>query len=58
MILLALGGIFYSVGGVVCALKRPSPTAWFGNSTGLPPLTCWASLTQYVAVSLVTHGAR
>ena len=51
VILLALGGIFYSVGGVVYALKRPNPSpTWFGfhevfhaDARGLPH--------QYVAVS-------
>lgn len=59
VILLALGGIFYSVGGVVYALKRPNPSpTWFGFHEVFHALTLLGFLTQYVAVSLVLYGAR
>jgi len=59
VILLALGGIFYSVGGVVYALKRPNPSpTWFGFHEVFHALTLAGFLTQYVAVSLVLYGAR
>jgi hemolysin III len=59
VILLALGGICYSVGGVVYALKRPNPSpTWFGFHEVFHALTLMGFLTQYVAVSLVLYGAR
>ena len=59
VILLALGGICYSVGCVVYALKRPNPSpTWFGFHEVFHALTQMGFLTQYVAVSLVLYGAR
>jgi hemolysin III len=59
VILLALGGIAYSAGGVVYALKRPNPSpTWFGFHEVFHALTLLGFLLQYVAVSLVLYGAR
>jgi hemolysin III len=52
--LLALGGIFYTVGGVIYARKRPNPSpAWFGFHELFHACTIAAYLVQYVAVALV-----
>jgi hemolysin III len=59
VILLALGGLAYSTGGVVYALKRPNPSpTWFGFHEVFHALTLLGFLLQYVAVSLVLYGAR
>jgi len=59
VILLALGGLAYSAGGVVYALKRPNPSpTWFGFHEVFHALTLLGFLLQYVAVSLVLYGAR
>lgn len=59
VILLAAGGLFYSAGGVVYALKRPNPSpTWFGFHEIFHALTLAGFITQYVAVSLVLYGAR
>jgi hemolysin III len=59
VVLLALGGIAYSAGGVVYALKRPNPSpVWFGFHEVFHALTLLGFLLQYVAVSLVLYGAR
>jgi hemolysin III len=59
VILLALGGLAYSAGGVVYALKRPNPSpTWFGFHEVFHALTLAGFLLQYVAVSLVLYSAR
>ena len=58
VILLALGGLAYSAGGVVYALKRPNPSpTWFGFHEVFHALTLAGFLLQYVAVSMVLYGA-
>lgn len=57
VILLAVGGLFYSAGGVVYALKRPNPSpTWFGFHEIFHACTLAGYLSQYVAVSLVVYG--
>ena len=59
VILLAVGGLCYSAGGVVYALKRPNPSpTWFGFHEIFHALTLAGFITQYVAVSLVLYSAR
>jgi len=59
VILLALGGLAYSAGGVVYALKRPNPSpTWFGFHEVFHALTLAGFLLQYVAVSMVLYSAR
>ena len=59
VILLAVGGLCYSIGGVVYALKRPNPSPeWFGFHEVFHAFTLLGFITQYVAVSLVLYGAR
>jgi hemolysin III len=55
--LLAVGGILYSLGGVVYALKRPNPSPrWFGFHEVFHALTLGAYVVHYVAVSLTTYA--
>jgi hemolysin III len=59
VILLALGGLAYSAGGIVYALKRPNPSpTWFGFHEVFHALTLAGFLLQYVAVSMVLYSAR
>jgi len=55
----AAGGLCYSAGGVVYALKRPNPSpTWFGFHEIFHALTLAGFITQYIAVSLVLYSAR
>ncbi|MDL4771490.1 MULTISPECIES: PAQR family membrane homeostasis protein TrhA [Thermomonosporaceae] len=54
--LVALGGVCYSVGGVVYGLKRPDPSPrWFGFHEVFHSFTLAAYVMQYIAVSLVVY---
>jgi hemolysin III len=56
LVLLLVGGLFYSVGAVVYALRRPDPSPhWFGFHEVFHALTLLAFLSHYVAVSLTTY---
>jgi len=58
VILLVVGGLCYSIGGVVYALKRPNPSpTWFGFHEVFHAFTLVGFITQYIAVSLVLYGA-
>jgi hemolysin III len=57
VILLAIGGVLYSLGGLVYALKRPDPSPrWFGFHEVFHALTLGAYVVHYVAVSLTTYA--
>ncbi|RAY11986.1 hemolysin III family protein [Actinomadura craniellae] len=57
-LLVAVGGVLYSAGGVVYGLRRPNPwPASFGFHEVFHALTLAAYVAQYVAVSLVIHRA-
>jgi len=56
LVLLAAGGLLYTVGGIVYGTKRPNPSpAWFGFHEVFHSLTIVAFVLQYVAVSIVTY---
>jgi hemolysin III len=58
VVLLAAGGLLYTLGAVVYALKRPNPSAlWFGFHEVFHAFTVAAFTVHYVAVSLVVYGA-
>jgi hemolysin III len=58
VVLLAVGGILYSAGGIVYALKRPNPSPrWFGFHEVFHALTLGAFVTHYIAVSIATYRA-
>ncbi|MDL9948227.1 hemolysin III family protein [Gordonia sp. ABSL11-1] len=54
IILLALGGVFYTVGGVLYAVRWPNPwPATFGHHEVFHACTAVAALMHYIAVWLV-----
>ena len=58
VILVAAGGLLYSVGGVVYGLKRPNPSpAWFGFHEVFHACTVAAYVCQFIAVFLVVLAA-
>ncbi|GAB2691182.1 PAQR family membrane homeostasis protein TrhA [Thalassiella azotivora] len=55
--LVVVGGVLYTVGGVVYGLKRPDPSPrWFGFHEVFHALTVVAFITHYVGVSLAVYG--
>jgi hemolysin III len=57
--LVAAGGLLYTLGGVVYALKRPNPSPrWFGFHEVFHSFTIVAFACHYVAVSLATYQLR
>lgn len=57
VVLIAVGGVLYTIGGIVYGTKRPDPyPAWFGFHEVFHSLTLVAYLCQYIAVSLVVYG--
>jgi len=58
VILLAAGGLFYTLGAIVYALRRPDPSPrWFGFHEVFHAFTLLAFVTHYIAVSFATYGA-
>jgi hemolysin III len=59
LILVAAGGVLYTLGGVVYGLKRPDPwPRWFGFHEIFHAFTIAAFVCHYVAVSLATYALR
>lgn len=58
-VLIAAGGLLYTMGGVVYGLQRPNPfPAWFGFHEVFHVFTILAFVTHYVGVSLATYSLR
>ncbi len=59
LVLLAAGGLLYTVGGVIYGLRRPDPfPTWFGFHEVFHTLTIAAFITHYVGVSIATYSLR
>jgi hemolysin III len=59
LVLVAVGGILYTLGGVVYGLKRPNPSPrWFGFHEVFHSFTVLAFVAHYVGVSLATYSLR
>ncbi|MBB2911167.1 hemolysin III [Streptosporangium becharense] len=56
--LVFVGGVLYTAGGIVYAMRRPDPAPrWFGFHEVFHAFTIAAYVAQYVAVSLVVYTA-
>jgi hemolysin III len=56
LVLVAIGGLFYSAGAVVYARQRPDPSPrWFGFHEVFHACTLAAFAAHYVAVSLTVY---
>jgi hemolysin III len=59
LVLVATGGVLYTLGGVVYGLKRPDPwPRWFGFHEVFHSFTILAFVSHYVAASLATYSLR
>ena len=55
-LLILLGGIFYSLGAVIYALKKPNfSTKWFGFHELFHALTAAAFVVQFIAAGIVVY---
>jgi hemolysin III len=58
LVLLAVGGLFYTAGALVYALRRPNPSPrWFGFHEVFHACTLLAFATHYAAVSITAYRA-
>jgi hemolysin III len=59
MTLIAVGGLLYTLGGVVYGFQRPNPfPSWFGFHEVFHTLTILAFAAHYVGVSVATYSLR
>ncbi|CAN5459837.1 hemolysin III family protein [soil metagenome] len=59
VVLLALGGLLYTAGGVVYGLRRPNPVPqWFGFHEVFHTFTVIAFAAHYTGVSIATYSLR
>ena len=59
LVLVAAGGILYTLGGVVYGLKKPNPSPrWFGFHEVFHSFTVLAFAAHYIGVSLATYSLR
>lgn len=59
LVLIACGGLCYTLGGLVYGLKRPNPSPrWFGFHEVFHGFTLAAFVCHYVALSLATYTLR
>lgn len=59
LVLVASGGVLYTLGAVIYGLKKPNPKPeWFGFHEIFHTFTILAFIAHYVAVSLATYALR
>lgn len=59
LVLLAVGGGLYTLGGIVYGIKRPDPSPqWFGFHEVFHSFTILAFVAHYVGVSIATYSLR
>jgi hemolysin III len=59
LVLMVVGGLLYTLGGLVYGVKRPNPfPSWFGFHEVFHTLTIAAFVTHYVGVSIATYSLR
>ncbi len=59
LVLVATGGLLYTIGGVVYGLKRPNPALpWFGFHEVFHSFTVAAFICHYIAASIATYALR
>ncbi len=59
LVLVAVGGVLYTLGGLVYGLQRPDPSPqWFGFHEVFHALTILAFITHYVGISIATYSLR
>jgi hemolysin III len=59
LVLMAVGGLLYTLGGLVYGLKWPDPSpTWFGFHEVFHALTIGAFVTHYVGISIATYSLR
>jgi hemolysin III len=57
--LVIIGGVLYTLGGIVYGLKRPDPfPTWFGFHEVFHTLVIVAFIAHYVGVSIATYSLR
>lgn len=57
--LVVLGGLFYTLGGIVYGFKRPDPwPRWFGFHEVFHSFTILAFISHYVSISMATYALR
>jgi hemolysin III len=57
--LMVVGGLLYTLGGLVYGLKKPNPSpTWFGFHEVFHTLTILAFVTHYVGISIATYSLR
>jgi hemolysin III len=57
VILMAVGGVLYTLGAVVYGTKRPNPSPrWFGFHEIFHAFTVLAFIAHYAAASLAVYG--
>ncbi|MEV0601318.1 hemolysin III family protein [Streptomyces sp. NPDC050315] len=57
LVLVVVGGLLYSVGGVIYGIKRPNPSPrWFGFHEVFHSFTLAAFVVHYVGISLVAYS--
>ncbi|RSO13845.1 DNA-binding protein [Streptomyces sp. WAC 06783] len=56
LVLVIVGGVLYSAGGIIYGIKRPNPSPrWFGFHEVFHSLTLAAFIVHYVGISLVAY---